>query len=281
MISIDFDGVICDRPGIPRKGDYMADKPMKDALEAIWWLERHDFKPYVLTNRTKKEWPGIRYWMHMHGFPELKITNRKLIGTTIYLAKWAIRFTNWRDIIGTKVSRKEKAYKKKLLGKLPTLSLLDWGYIGGLIDGEGCITGGKSGKGNLYLRLTIANQHIVVLEKLKEWFGGSISKQEKKGKYPIYYWTKSGTSLQLILKKLLDKGALRMKAQQATLAVKFFDLLRYNGRKTGKLQKMRQEQIIGMISEVNQFGFTLDFPVIIDDRAIRFTNWKDFIKLLG
>ena len=99
MLGIDFDGVIVERPGIPRKDDYMADKPVKDALEAIWWLEKNDLEPYVLTNRRKTEWPGIRYWMHMHGFPRLKITNKKLKGTVIYLDDRAVRFQGWQDFV--------------------------------------------------------------------------------------------------------------------------------------------------------------------------------------
>ncbi len=98
MIGVDFDGVICSRPGIPRQGDFMVDKPTKDALEAIWWLEEQGFKPYVFTNRGEKQWSEIEYWMYGHGFPRLNITNRKLKGTNIYLDDRAIRFTNWQDV---------------------------------------------------------------------------------------------------------------------------------------------------------------------------------------
>lgn len=99
MISLDFDGVLIDRPGIPRKGDYMCDKPMKDALEAVWWLERQGFKPYVLTARRETQHPEIEYWLYMHGFPDLKVTNKKLPDTVIYLDDRAVRFQGWRDFI--------------------------------------------------------------------------------------------------------------------------------------------------------------------------------------
>ncbi len=98
-IAIDFDGTICDRKGIPRKDDYMADKPTKDALEAVWWLFKQGFEPYILTNRRITQWPGIRYWLFMNGFPSLKITNRKLPKTTMYIDDRAIRFeNNWQSI---------------------------------------------------------------------------------------------------------------------------------------------------------------------------------------
>jgi hypothetical protein len=98
-ISIDFDGVLANRPSIPRKGDYMLAKPNKNALEAIWWLQDNNFNPYIQTARGKNERTGIELWLFWHGFPLLEVTNRKKSGTIAYIDDRAIRYTNWLDII--------------------------------------------------------------------------------------------------------------------------------------------------------------------------------------
>jgi hypothetical protein len=96
-IGVDFDGVLAERVGIPRKGDYLLDKPTKDALQAIWWLIGNGYEPYVLTAR--KETTGIELWLFWHGFPHIEVTNEKKSDTIAYIDDRGLRFTNWLDII--------------------------------------------------------------------------------------------------------------------------------------------------------------------------------------
>lgn len=96
-IGIDFDGVLCDRQGIPRISSFKDCPPNDYALEGVKCLRRnkHDF--YVFTAREEKDWKGISEWLKEHGFPKMRITNIKEKGTVLFLDDRAVRFTNWLD----------------------------------------------------------------------------------------------------------------------------------------------------------------------------------------
>jgi len=95
--AIDFDGVLCDRQGLPRVGSFKDCAPNDYAVEAIKCLRRNHHEFYILTNREEKEWKDIYEWLKYNGFPKMRITNIKEKGTTIYLDDRAVRFTNWLD----------------------------------------------------------------------------------------------------------------------------------------------------------------------------------------
>ena len=94
LISIDFDGTICKRTGIPRVGSVLDEEPQEYAKEAIEWLMEQGHELYIQSNRDKDE---ILVWLKEHNFPLLEITKGKKDNTTIYLDDRAIRFTNWQD----------------------------------------------------------------------------------------------------------------------------------------------------------------------------------------
>ena len=96
-LSLDFDGVICERNEIPRKKNWRKCKPMKLAKEGIWTL-LENYEVYILTNRPEEEWDDIYKWLLKNGFPSLLVTNKKLPNTFAYIDDRAIRFTNWLDI---------------------------------------------------------------------------------------------------------------------------------------------------------------------------------------
>lgn len=96
-IAIDFDGVIVKRKGIPTTGSFWGCKPVKGALASIELLINSGHELYICTNRNKKGFENIGVWLLSNNFPKLKITNRKLANTTIYLDDRAVRFTNWND----------------------------------------------------------------------------------------------------------------------------------------------------------------------------------------
>ena len=97
-ISTDFDGVLCDRKGIPRNGNWRECEPVPDSLEAIKFLTTK-YVVYISTNRPQKEWIDIKEWLEGYGFPKMTVTNKKLPDTIAYIDDRAIRFeNNWLSI---------------------------------------------------------------------------------------------------------------------------------------------------------------------------------------
>lgn len=96
-VAIDFDGVLCDRQGLPRSHGFIDCPPMDYAHEALKCLRRNGHEFYILTAREEKDWPAIKKWLKESGLPRIRITNKKDPGTAIYLDDRAVRFTNWID----------------------------------------------------------------------------------------------------------------------------------------------------------------------------------------
>lgn len=94
LISIDFDGVIVNRAGIPRKAGVMDSEPQQYAKEAIEWLMAQGHELYIQSTRSEDE---ILLWLKLHQMPLLRVTNKKLMGTSLYLDDRAVRFSTWQD----------------------------------------------------------------------------------------------------------------------------------------------------------------------------------------
>jgi hypothetical protein len=92
-IAIDFDGVICNRKGIPTMEGLGA--PKKGAKDAINLLINNGHKVWILTSNPDLN--KVTSWLHQYEFPELRITNIKE-PAHVYIDDRAIRFTNWQDI---------------------------------------------------------------------------------------------------------------------------------------------------------------------------------------
>ena len=95
-LALDFDGVICERYGIPTKGKFEDCPPMEGAVEAIKLL-RKDHELYIFTNRDEKDWKKMEKWLADNDIAKIRITNKKELGTVVYLDDRAIRFTSWKD----------------------------------------------------------------------------------------------------------------------------------------------------------------------------------------
>lgn len=95
MYGIDFDGVLCEREGIPRVKSIKGCKPVKDALQAVKWIMEQGHTVYIFTNRDADE---VIKWMDKWKFPWIPVHNIKLPDTTMYIDDRAVRFTNWQDI---------------------------------------------------------------------------------------------------------------------------------------------------------------------------------------
>jgi len=98
IVALDFDGVLCNRPGFPRVLEFMGCEPTKGAVEAVWWLHKRH-KVYILTGRPSEDWNDIRKWLKKWRFPKLEVTNVKKVGTHLQIDDRVIRFTNWLDIV--------------------------------------------------------------------------------------------------------------------------------------------------------------------------------------
>lgn len=96
VVAIDLDGVI-HKSGTGYGEGEMYDEPMPGALYTINKLIEKGWEPYILTARTKEQWPRVIKWLNKHGFPELEVTNVKR-PAKFYIDNRAIRFTNWPDM---------------------------------------------------------------------------------------------------------------------------------------------------------------------------------------
>ena len=97
--GIDFDGVICERTGIPT-GDFLyfaKRKPIKNSLEAIEWLIECGHEIYIFTAHDSQS--EVEEWLKVWKFPKLRVTNIKESGTKAFVDDRAIRFeNNWQSI---------------------------------------------------------------------------------------------------------------------------------------------------------------------------------------
>ncbi len=96
-VALDWDGVLIDHPCNISFEEVLKYGPMKDAPRIVTYLESKGIELYVLTSRKTEQLPQIRKWLKKHGFPEMKVTNKKT-SAVAYIDDRAIRFTNWIDI---------------------------------------------------------------------------------------------------------------------------------------------------------------------------------------
>ena len=96
-ISVDFDGTLVRRSGVPTRGEAWDCEPTKDAVETINLFHKEGHDLYILTARDKSDFDSVKKWLKKHGFPPLRVTNKKEKETSIYLDDRAIRFINWND----------------------------------------------------------------------------------------------------------------------------------------------------------------------------------------
>lgn len=268
-LLVDFDGVIVEYDGKWKGEEHYGKLIGKEALQEL----SKEYNIIIYTARKKLE--NIKTFLANNGVPFNQVMHKP--AAMAYIGKWNYNFKGKQvELTGNMPkSEKELNLKQKYKGTLPELSDGELGYIGGLIDGEGCFNCGKNGKGRHYMRLMIANQHIGVLKRIKNKLGGSIyTKKSIENRFPVSYWSKSGISLKPLLETLLEKNLIKMKAIQAELAITFFNLQRFNGREKSDFQNMQQTHIVNMIKEFNQRGQTHTPPILVDDRAVAFTDWK-------
>jgi hypothetical protein len=97
-VALDFDGVICERYGLPRPMDFRDCPPTENCEQAIKFLIKQGHDLYILTRRDKKDWKKMEDWMKANNLHKIRISNTKEADTAILIDDRAIRFTNWLDI---------------------------------------------------------------------------------------------------------------------------------------------------------------------------------------
>lgn len=122
----------------------------------------------------------------------------------------------------------------------------DFVYAAGFFDGEGCVyvttlkhkhyLGGVT----LYLALAVGNTNKAVLEWLQETFGGKLYLHKRvERRKPYWRWQLDRAHTTSFLKGVLPY--LKIKQEQALLAIEFQSYKFHKGRKTFKRE--RQEEI--------------------------------------
>lgn len=137
------------------------------------------------------------------------------------------------------------------LGKTP--SELDWARLAAYIDGEGCISIGrtvlKSGKIRTYLQLSVSNTNPVLSEWIKQNFGGSIHFNRPFSRNPkwsdMYKWASSCAQAVWILEGCLPFFI--MKRDQAEMGIAHQKLC---GRRFGSANVAQREELRNRLSLV-------------------------------
>jgi hypothetical protein len=91
-------------------------------------------------------------------------------------------------------------------------------YIAGFFDGEGCIRIKKT-KNSYYLWVAITNSNKVILEEVKEMFGGQVRQAEKTVNKIVYHYLITCAEADDMLKVLIP--FIKEKLPQALVATNF------------------------------------------------------------
>lgn len=103
------------------------------------------------------------------------------------------------------------------------VSEMDWARLAAFLDGEGCITIGKTKNSRAqYMKVFIANTDPRLMEWLRDTFGGTVNgkKRENREKHkPCYVWTVCSQMAWIVL--LCVMPYLIIKREQAEVALAF------------------------------------------------------------
>lgn len=129
-----------------------------------------------------------------------------------------------------------------ILNTLLYYSMLDRNYIAGFFDGEGSIYLLESKKNkSIFLCVNLTNTEKKVLDKIKEQYGGSISKSKdvrgRKQLYRLRLYSNIGLNLLEDIKDLLI-----IKKNKAILAIEFQNRTAKNIRMRGENREISFEE---------------------------------------
>ena len=116
---------------------------------------------------------------------------------------------------------------------------VEWAYLAGLIDGEGCITSRRNSKGSYYTRMTISQKRVELLWWVHERFGGAVS---VKGRT----WHAGSRHSAWVLEGVLPY--LVLKRDQAEVALALCE----RGTKGHRLPRVEQERLALRLKELKR-----------------------------
>ena len=132
-------------------------------------------------------------------------------------------------------------------------------YFAGFFDGEGCVQIGKNGS----LQLRIVNTNLIILENIKESYGGSVNKRSQIVNKPQYLWSIYGEDA-LKIASILKEICIE-KSKQLEIAIEWCSIRdNYSGirlpNKRGKFShperkikiKEYQEKISKLMKGINE-----------------------------
>jgi len=130
-------------------------------------------------------------------------------------------------------------------------------YLAGFVDGEGCMSAGKSERGNgttYYCRLVISNTNKDILDYIRTKLGaGSISLYaEKKGWKPSYSYAVSQNEASEALRRIYPY--LKIKWRQAEILLEIMDSMCYGSKGVPSDVISCRDILISELHELNKRG---------------------------
>lgn len=121
---------------------------------------------------------------------------------------------------------------------------IEWAYIAGMIDADGCIQAGKGSGKYAYGRVEVhlVQKELILIDKLWECFGGCVnvvSRKHRSGIKHYYRWQITGPKCVELLKGI--EPYLIVKKKQAQLGIELGNLIR---AKTGYRKRKLPKEVI-------------------------------------
>jgi hypothetical protein len=134
---------------------------------------------------------------------------------------------------------------------------INWAKLASLIDGEGCISGSNSTSGS-NISITITNTSIVMMEWLKDNFGGEYygnGRKKEDGTDRAFQWRPFACDRKVILENTLSHYI--VKTKQALIGLEILKLVGYQGVRTINSTKAIKDRLIraklvDLLQQVNQ-----------------------------
>lgn len=135
------------------------------------------------------------------------------------------------------------------------ISAADLGWAAGMIDGEGSISLARKGGAHCYcLQLDVGNTCRAALVALRDIFGaGNVCTKKTHGnRKPGWQWYVGRAQAAKVLRQIAPY--LRIKQQQAAVALEYRANLRYDGRPLTEEECWVRDVLAGIMHELNRRG---------------------------
>ncbi len=138
--------------------------------------------------------------------------------------------------------------------RMTQLSEVEYAYIAGIIDGEGCFSIKKNMTTAPHIRVTVGNTHEGIIDWLKDMIGGAkwiTTYAEGVNRKTAYYFEMGGKALRFHLPFICP--FLKIKKEQGKLALEFVSTLEApSGRR--KLSEQTRETRLNIEKEIKKLN---------------------------